>query len=93
MLEPKRDDRQDCRRLSRQRIFVPSITFLVLVATVLFLRTAFGECGDLEMESHKSIELVRADDAVSHQIQTRDSAIVAETPSNRNGKLERAIGI
>jgi hypothetical protein len=93
VLEPTRDDRRDCRRLSRRRIFVPSIVILVLAAAVLFLRTGFGEWGDLETEPHKSIALVRADDSAAHLIETRGGAIVGETPSNGNGKLESAIGI
>jgi hypothetical protein len=66
---------------------------LVLVGVVLFLRAAFGECGDLEVDSHKTIALVRADDSAAHLIETRGGAILAETPSNENSKLESAIGI
>jgi hypothetical protein len=74
-------------------MFVTSITVIVLVAIVPFLRAAFGECGDLEVESHKSVALVRADDAGAHLVETRDGAIAAETPPTLSSKLERAIGI
>jgi hypothetical protein len=74
-------------------MFVASIAILVLVAAALFLRAGLGEGGGVETESCKSIALVRADDSAAHLIETRGGAVAAETPSNGNGKLERAFGI
>lgn len=93
MLEPTQDRRPDCARLSGRRIFVPSIAILALVAAALFLCAGFGESSDLETKSPKGITLVRADDSAVHLIETRDGAVVAETPSTGNDKLERAVGI
>jgi hypothetical protein len=73
-------------------MFVASIAILVLLAAVAFLRAGLDWSGS-EAQSHKSIALVRADDSGVYVIETRGGAVAAETPSNGNGKLERAVGI
>ena len=93
MLEPTRDSRPDRTGLPTPSMFVASIAILVLVAAAMFLRAGLAEWGDLEAAPRKSIALVRADDSAVHLIETRGGAVAAETPSNGNGKLERAIGI
>jgi hypothetical protein len=42
---------------------------------------------------HKSIRLVRADDPVSHQVATREGALVAATLEVAGAKLEKAVGL
>jgi hypothetical protein len=44
-------------------------------------------------EIHKTLSLVRADDPVLRQVETRDSAMVAETLRVAGDKLEKAVGL
>jgi hypothetical protein len=42
---------------------------------------------------HKSIELLKADDSVSHQVATREGAFVAATLEVAGAKMEKAVGL
>ena len=44
-------------------------------------------------EVHKTISLLRADDAVMRQVGTRTGALVVQTLEVANAKLEKAVGL
>lgn len=55
-------------------------------AAVRALKTAIAEV-------HKTISLLRADDAVTRQVGTREGALVVETLQVASDKLEKAVGL